>query len=100
MQLAESNPEMAFELLTKELQIKEDEVEPFIIEVLKTNLVRVRMDQKNRKVHISSTMHRTFGRPQWQQLHDLLCLWKNNMGVVESGMRSVAAAQKELLKQK
>ena len=32
MQLAESNPEMSFEQLQKELQIKEDEVEPFIIE--------------------------------------------------------------------
>ncbi|XP_037024387.1 eukaryotic translation initiation factor 3 subunit M [Bradysia coprophila] len=101
MQLAESNPEMSFDQLQKELQIKEEEVEPFIIEVLKTKLVRARMDQKNRKVHISSTMHRTFGRPQWQQLHDLLCLWKNNLNVVEAGMRSVAAAQKELvLKQK
>lgn len=73
----------------------------FSISVLKTKLVRARMDQKSRKVHISSTMHRTFGRPQWQQLHDLLCLWKNNLNVVEAGMRSVAAAQKDLvLKQK
>lgn len=32
MQLAESNPEMTFDQLQKELQIKEDEVEPFIIE--------------------------------------------------------------------
>lgn len=69
--------------------------------MLKTKLVRARMDQKNRKVHISSTMHRTFGRPQWQQLHDLLCLWKNNLSVVETAMRSVSAAQKDiLLKQK
>ncbi|KAJ6646695.1 Eukaryotic translation initiation factor 3 subunit M [Pseudolycoriella hygida] len=101
MQLAETYPEMTFEQLQKELQIQEEEVEPFIIEVLKTKLVRARMDQKNRKVHISSTMHRTFGRPQWQQLYDLLCLWKNNLNVVEGGMRSVAAAQKDiLLKQK
>lgn len=32
MQLAESYPEMTFEHLQKELQIKEEEVEPFIIE--------------------------------------------------------------------
>lgn len=32
MQLAESNPEMSFAQLQKELQIKEEEVEPFIIE--------------------------------------------------------------------
>lgn len=65
--------------------------------VLKTKLVRARMDQKSRKVHISSTMHRTFGRQQWQQLHELLCAWKNNLAVVQEGMANVAATQVELL---
>lgn len=96
MQLAESNPEVTFEELQKELQITEDEVEPFIIEVLKTKLVRARMDQKARKVHISSTMHRTFGRPQWLQLHELLCAWKQNLATVQEGMKGVAAAQVDL----
>lgn len=100
MQLAESNPIISFEQLQKELQIKEDEVEPFIIEVLKTKLVRARMDQKARKVHISSTMHRTFGRSQWLQLHELLCAWKTNLSTVQEGMKSVATAQLDLVKQK
>lgn len=86
MQLAESNPEMTFEQLQQELQITEEEVEPFIIEVLKTKLVRARMDQTARKVHISSTMHRTFGRAQWQQLRDLLHSWKDNLGQVQEEM--------------
>ncbi|XP_053684021.1 eukaryotic translation initiation factor 3 subunit M [Sabethes cyaneus] len=96
MQLAESNPEMTFQQLQEELQIGENEVEPFIIEVLKTKLVRARMDQKARKVHISSTMHRTFGRPQWQQLRDLLHAWKANLTLVQENMKSVAEAQVEL----
>jgi len=97
MQLAESNPEVSFDELQKELQITEAEVEPFIIEVLKTKLVRARMDQKARKVHISSTMHRTFGRPQWLQLHELLCAWKQNLATVQEGMKGVAAAQTDLV---
>lgn len=96
MQLAESNPEMTFAQLQDELQIGENDVEPFIIEVLKTKLVRARMDQKARKVHISSTMHRTFGRPQWQQLRDLLHSWKANLAIVQENMKSVAEAQIEL----
>ncbi|EAT44291.1 AAEL004347-PA [Aedes aegypti] len=96
MQLAESNPEMTFQQLQDELQIGENEVEPFIIEVLKTKLVRARMDQKARKVHISSTMHRTFGRPQWQQLRDLLHAWKANLTLVQENMKSVSEAQIEL----
>ncbi|XP_053671547.1 eukaryotic translation initiation factor 3 subunit M [Anopheles nili] len=96
MQLAESNSEMTFEQLQEELQIKEEEVEPFIIEVLKTKLVRARMDQRARKVHISSTMHRTFGRPQWQQLRELLLSWKSNLTLVQENINTVAAAQMEL----
>jgi translation initiation factor 3 subunit M len=57
------------------------------------------MDQAARKVYISSTMHRTFGRAQWQQLRDLLHSWKNNLQITQEGMKSVAAAQMELLAQ-
>jgi len=99
MQLAESNPEMTFELIQSELQIKEEHVESFIIEVLKTKLVRARMDETNKKVHVSSTMHRTFGKAQWQQLRNLLHLWKTNLGSIQDGMKNVAAAQQELVAQ-
>lgn len=64
--------------------------------VLKTKLVRARMDQANGKVLISSTMHRTFGRPQWLQLRDLLAAWKTNLSSVQEGMTTVASAQLEL----
>lgn len=64
--------------------------------VLKTKLVRARMDQSGRKVLISSTMHRTFGRPQWMQLRDLLAAWKTNLSAVQDGMKTVATAQIEL----
>jgi translation initiation factor 3 subunit M len=93
MQLAESNPEMTFEQLTEELQIEETQVESFIIEVLKTKLVRARIDQGARKVHISSTMHRTFGRAQWQQLNDLLLVWKDNLATVQQNISNIAEAQ-------
>ncbi|KAM7341836.1 eukaryotic translation initiation factor 3 subunit m [Cochliomyia hominivorax] len=96
MQLAESNPEMTFETLTKELQISEDEVEAFVIEVLKTKLVRARLDQANRKVHISSTMHRTFGAHQWEQLRDLLHAWKDNLSVIREGLAQVSSVQLDL----
>ncbi|KAF5298618.1 hypothetical protein FQR65_LT09714 [Abscondita terminalis] len=99
MQLAETNPEINFETIQKELQIGAEEVEAFIIEVLKTKMVRARMDQAARKVYTSSTMHRTFGTAQWQQLHDLLYSWKGNLQSVQEGMKNVTAAQLELLNQ-
>lgn len=67
--------------------------------MLKTKLVRARMDQAARKVFASSTMHRTFGTAQWQQLRDLLCTWKGNLQSVQEGMKTITAAQLELLNQ-
>lgn len=65
---------------------------PFL--VLKTKLVRARMDQSAKKVHISSTMHRTFGRAQWQTLRDLLQTWKNNLVFVQENMgKAIEAAE-------
>jgi len=97
MQLAERTPEIPFEVIENELQINKDEVEAFIIEVLKTKLVSARMDQSARKVFVTSTMHRTFGRAQWQQLRDLLYSWKANLSSVQEGMKSISAAQLEMM---
>lgn len=57
------------------------------------------MDQAMKKVYVSSTMHRTFGRAQWQQLRDLLYSWKTNISSVQEGMKTIAAAQLELMNQ-
>lgn len=56
---------------------------------LKTKLVRARMDQTAKKVHISSTMHRTFDIPQWQQLRDILQSWKLNLNSIDDSMKSL-----------
>uniref|UniRef100_A0A2A4K4M6 Eukaryotic translation initiation factor 3 subunit M n=1 Tax=Heliothis virescens TaxID=7102 RepID=A0A2A4K4M6_HELVI len=95
MQMAEVNPELTYDEIISELQIEEKDVEAFIIEVLKTRLVRARMDQAERIVRVSSTMHRTFGRAQWQQLRDVLLAWRGNVHSAHEAMKSVAAAQIE-----
>ncbi|XP_014244346.1 eukaryotic translation initiation factor 3 subunit M-like [Cimex lectularius] len=89
MQLGESCPDMSFDMITSELMIPEDEVESFVIDVLKTKLVRARMDRAARKVHISSTMHRTFGPEQWESLRHTLQNWKANLKSIQYGMASV-----------
>lgn len=57
------------------------------------------MDQAARKVYVSSTMHRTFGQAQWQQLRDLLHAWKGNLSSVQEGMKNVTTTQYELMNQ-
>lgn len=93
MQLAEHTNELSFETIQKELNISENDVESFIIDALKTKLVRARMDQSAKKVHISSTMHRTFDIPQWQQLRDILQSWKINLNSIDESMKMLVQSK-------
>ena len=43
-----------------------------MMDVITTKLVRAKLAQDNGLVYVSSTMHRTFGPGEWQQLHQLL----------------------------
>jgi len=99
MQLAEGAAELPFELLEKQLQLPNDQVEEFVIQVLKTKLVRARMDQLNNKVLVSSTMHRTFGKQHWLQLRELLTTWRSQLRQVKDSMLTIVNEQAELLAQ-
>lgn len=63
--------------------------------MLKTRLVRALMDQAQRTVRVSSTMHRTFGRAQWLSLRGVLRAWRANLAQAHDAMKSVTAAQIE-----
>merc|ERR1719414_1673166 len=76
MQLAETKSEITFGEVQHHMQIGENEVEEFLIDVLNTKLVRAKIDQSNQVVHVSSTMQRTFTKEHWGKLHSLLTGWK------------------------
>jgi len=100
MQLAENRSEITFQEIQTSVQLGEEEVEDFLIEVIKTKLVRAKIAQGEKSVFISSTMHRTFGPGDWQQLHSLLSQWKNNLKTVKDQMQHVASTQVELMHKK
>lgn len=87
MQMAEGQKEISYETIMSELKIERDQVEPFVFDVLRTQLVRAKIDQLNKKVLVQSTMHRTFGRPQWEQLRGVLGEWRNNFAHIEKTIR-------------
>lgn len=91
MQMAEGQKEISYDTIMKELQIGRDDVEPFVFDVLRTKLVRAKIDQLNKKVLVQSTMHRTFGRPQWEQLRTVLNDWRNNFSHVEKTIKMYLA---------
>ncbi|XP_064077264.1 eukaryotic translation initiation factor 3 subunit M-like isoform X2 [Macrobrachium nipponense] len=92
IQMAETQSEMTFEHIMQELQLPSEEVEGFVIEALKTKLISARMDQSQRKVYVSSRVHRTFGRNQWQALHDTLTQWRTNLNLVKDSMQAIVNA--------
>ena len=115
MQLAETKSEITFGEVQQHMQIGENEVEEFLIDVLNTKLVRAKIDQSNQVhlivifkllsilisyfqvVHVSSTMQRTFTKEHWGKLHSLLTSWKGNLHTIREQIGQLAVAQMELM---
>lgn len=95
MQMAENKKEIPFSVIESELQLKPEEVEGFIIDVLRTKLARAKVDELQQRVLVSSTMHRTFGKPQWQQLREILTRWQHDLSLVQSQLHTVVRATYE-----
>jgi len=100
MQMAENRSEITFNEIRDAVQLNENEVEEFLIEVIKTRLVRAKISQGDGIVYVSSTMHRTFGAGDWQQLHSLLLGWKSNINSVKENLAHIASTQVELMHKK
>merc|ERR1711988_2006243 len=101
MQMAENRSEITFSEVKEAMSLEDQNaVEEFLIEVFKTGLVRAKISQDEGVVHVSSTMHRTFGPGDWQQLHQLLTQWKSNIHTVKEHMQHVASAQVDLMHKK
>uniref|UniRef100_A0A673MQU0 Eukaryotic translation initiation factor 3 subunit M-like n=1 Tax=Sinocyclocheilus rhinocerous TaxID=307959 RepID=A0A673MQU0_9TELE len=60
------------------------------IQTVRTKMVYCKIDQTQRKVVVSHSTHRTFGKQQWQQLNDTLCSWKQNLATVKSSLQTLS----------
>merc|ERR1711994_1028386 len=83
--------------ILKFMQIEEGEVEEFLIDLLRTRLVRAKIDQPREMVHVTSAMHRTFDKAHWTQLHSLLTDWKTNLHTVREHIGHLAQMQIKLI---
>ncbi|XP_018423229.1 PREDICTED: eukaryotic translation initiation factor 3 subunit M isoform X2 [Nanorana parkeri] len=92
MGMAVENKEISFDTIQQELQIGADDVEAFVIDAVKTKMVYCKIDQAQKKVVVSYSSHRTFGKQQWQQLYDILNTWKINVTKVKNSLHSISEA--------
>ncbi|MGH0133240.1 UNVERIFIED_CONTAM: hypothetical protein FKN15_005617 [Acipenser sinensis] len=92
MGMAVEFKEISFDTIQQELQIGADDVEAFVIDAVRTKMVYCKIDQTQRKVVISHSTHRTFGKQQWQQLYDSLNSWKQNLSTVKTSLLGLSTA--------
>ncbi|KAJ0237257.1 Eukaryotic translation initiation factor 3 subunit M [Hirschfeldia incana] len=70
------------------LQVKEEEVELWIVKAITAKLIDCKMDQMNQVVIVSRCSEREFGSKQWQSLRTKLASWRDNIGNVISTIES------------
>jgi translation initiation factor 3 subunit M len=91
LQSAENQKEVTFDIIQRDMQISLDEVESFIIEAVRTKMIRCKIDHLARKVIIDSTVQRTFTKQHWQSLKDKLEAWKNNLTTINNNLTTLLA---------
>ncbi|KAG5405319.1 hypothetical protein IGI04_011438 [Brassica rapa subsp. trilocularis] len=68
------------------LQVKEEEVELWIVKAITAKLIDCKMDQMNQVVIVRQVA--SFGSKQWQSLRTKLATWRDNIGNVISTIES------------
>jgi len=94
LSLSITEKEVSFAHLRSLLGFTDDEdVEEYIIDLIKSKLLHAKMDQMNQKMVIRSTSVRTFGMGEWQQLEEKLEGWFNNMQTIRTSLEQVVQPQ-------
>lgn len=89
LSLSIQEKEISFAHLSEVLGIQSEDIEEYIIELVKSKLVHAKIDQINEKMIIRSTRVRTFGMSEWQQLEQKLETWHANLQSIRSNLEQV-----------
>lgn len=98
--LAASTPsrEIEYSKITKALQIPENEIEMWAIDVIRAGLVEGKLSQQRQKFLVHKVTYRVFGQKQYQELANRVDHWRttlqNVLGVLRQEQAN-AKAQKE-----
>jgi len=88
--IALENKELSFATLSDKLQLSNSDIESFIIEAIRSKVVKAKIDQVNQKVIVSSVAHRTFSQAEWKNLHSVLLSWKSNIESVGKQISTIS----------
>lgn len=74
--------ELTYSDIANNLQIEQDEVEMWVIDVIRAGLVEAKLDQLNKTVIVHRSIYRVFGQEQWKKLSTSLSAWKENLNEI------------------
>uniref|UniRef100_A0A8C4ZEG6 Eukaryotic translation initiation factor 3 subunit M n=1 Tax=Gadus morhua TaxID=8049 RepID=A0A8C4ZEG6_GADMO len=87
MGMAVEFKEISFDTLQQELQTDAEDVEAFVIDGIGKRYSYSFFFCGSMQPH---STHRTFGKQQWQQLHDNLTSWKANLATVKTSLQTLS----------
>ncbi|CAG8719918.1 15539_t:CDS:2, partial [Acaulospora morrowiae] len=71
--------EITYQMIATSLEIEEDEVEMWTIDVIRANLIEAKVNQVRKTILVNRSTYRTFTMEQWQQLSDKLEGWRQSL---------------------
>ncbi|KAF9582051.1 hypothetical protein BGW38_000721 [Lunasporangiospora selenospora] len=74
--------ELSYQEVAKALEVDENEVELWVIDVIRAGLVEAKLNQVAKVVVVNRSIYRTFGTAQWQQLGQRLNGWKQSLAEI------------------
>ncbi|OBT74947.1 hypothetical protein VF21_06081 [Pseudogymnoascus sp. 05NY08] len=93
-----SSRELEYKRIAKTLQIPAEDVEMWVIDVIRAGLVEGKLSQEKQVFLVHRTTYRVFGEKQWREVATRLDTWKDslrNVLEVVRRERQAAEAQKE-----
>jgi len=85
--MAQDNSEITYDELIDKLNLEKDEVEPFVIEAIGSQLIRGKINEPEDKIVVSSTINRTFGDAEWHLIKNKLEVWQRNLLSIQECMK-------------
>lgn len=89
--------ELEYKRIAKALQIPAEDVEMWVIDVVRAGLIEGKLSQQKQVFLVHRTTYRVFGEKQWREVGTRLDQWKNSLKAIKeiiSRERQAAEAQK------
>jgi len=85
-----SEASISIDQLKEDLELRDDvSVEEFIIDAIRTNMVKAKLSQSDRKVIIHHAVPREFQRRHWEELNNRLNVWREQISKINTSFDEI-----------